>query len=811
MSHKSVELEKLINSDEASIGRAGYYKDAEYIDGNAYGYGAVEGEGVKLANIWRAVRKRKWLIIAITALVTLLVTVEVHRPKPIYEASATVEVKKDTWVMIKSGDTLLEEEADTALSLPTIKTNTLMLRSRPLLQDVVARLQLTREPDFFDITRKKRSILETFQSLSPLAGPQEQGNDQDSSTHRKPDEVESVESAEPAENPAQESEMSEEERALLRSYVRVLQDNLSVEPVKDTRVLRISFTHTDPNIAAAVANGVAESFIDRRFNNSTTRLNRATAWLRRTTQDLKAKVERAELTLSQYSREHNIYAPEAKATLTSDKLTNLHAQALRAETERVLKESLHDEVKAGRIEQLPEAFADPRSAALQVELGQLAIQEAQLSVSFGPKNPQVAEVRQKMDAIKQQIDKSRTLLEQKLKAEYARAARDEKTLKGALEQAKLEAVEDNQYAIQYNLLKEEADTARSLYTQFLQKTNQANIQLAEPPSHARLIEPADVPSYPLTPNRPLYILFAFLISFVGCAGAAFAFERLNKNIKSLEDVSRYVQLPAIGIIPEIKAQSSRHLLARNGKKGRGADERLAEASILRPATFSPVVSMDDRSVAAEAYRAVSTSVLLAPHDSPPKTLLVTSGLPGEGKTTTVINTAISLAQFGASVLIIDCDLRNPTTHKVFNMESGRGLSTYLSSDVGIDDLVRKLEIPNLHWLPAGPIPQNPAKLIISPKMKALLKTMGERYDHILIDSPPMVGVTDPIILSTLVDGVIVVVHGTKSTRERVRRTRHELSIVGAHIFGVVLNNINVTDYQYYEPDYKYIGSSKEDS
>jgi capsular exopolysaccharide synthesis family protein len=811
MSNKSVELEKLAGGDEASIGRAGYYKDADYIDENAYGYGPVQGEGVQLANIWRAVRKRKWLIAAITALVTLLVTVEVHRPKPIYEASATVEVKKDTWVMIKSGDTLLEEEADTALSLPTIKTNTLMLKSRPLLQDVVSRLKLTREPAFFDITRKKRSILETLQSLSPMTGSQQQVDEQ-GSTHPEPDEVESAESVETADNPEQqESEMSEEERALLRSYVRVLQDNLSVEPVKDTRVLRVSFTHTDPHIAAAVANGVAESFIDRRFNNSTTRLNRATAWLRRTTTDLKSKVERAELTLSQYSREHNIYAPEAKATLTSDKLTKLHSEALRAETERVLKESLHEEVKAGRIEQLPEAFADPRSAALQVELGQLAIQEAQLSVSFGPKNPQVAEVRQKMDAIRQQIEKSRTALEQKLKAEYARAARDEKTLKGALEQAKSEAVEENQYAIQYNLLKQEADTARSLYTQFLQKTNQANIQLAEQPSNARLIEPADIPSYPLTPNRPLYILFAFLISFVGCAGAAFAFERLNKNIKSLEDVTRYVQLPAIGIIPQIKAQSSRQLLARNGngKNGRAGDERLSGS--FRPASFSTVVSTDDRSVAAEAYRAVSTSVLLAPQDSPPKTLLVTSGLPGEGKTTTVINTAISLAQFGASVLIIDCDLRNPTTHKIFNVESGRGLSTYLSSDVGIDELVHKLEVPNLHWLPAGPIPQNPAKLIISPKMKALLKTLGERYDHILIDSPPLVGVTDPIILSTLVDGVIVVVHGTKSTRERARRTRHELSIVGANIFGVVLNNISFTDYQYYEPDYKYLGSKKEDS
>ena len=806
MSNKSVELEKLANGDEASIGRPGYYRESEYLDdAYAYGYGHdTRGEGLKLSAVWRATRKHKWLVIIIPALVSLLVTIEVNRPKPIYEAAATVEIKKDTWVMIKTGDTVLEEEADSALSLPTIKTNTLMLKSRPLLQDVARQLELEREPGFFDIQRKKRSLWETVQSLSPFAKGQEQGQ-MNAQGPISPPEPSSSES-DPAETPDQESEMSEEQKELLRSYVSVLQDHLSVEPIKDTRVLRIRFTHTDPKIAAKVANGVAESFIDRRYNTSTTRLSRATAWLRRTTQDLKAKVERAEVTLAQYSRDHNIYAPDAKASLTSEKLTKLHSEALRAETERVLKESLHDEVKAGRIDQLPEAFADPRGAALQVELGQLAIQEAQLSVSFGPKNPQVAEIRQKMDAIKQQIDKSRTALEQKLKAEYARAARDEKTLKGALEQAKSEAVEENQYAIQYTLLRQEADTARALYTQFLQKTSQANIQLNEQPSNARLIEPAEVPWQPLTPNRPLYILAAFLVSFTVCVGLAFGLERLNKNIKSVEDVARYVQLPAIGVIPEIKSQSSRHLQARNGKQ-----RHLSDVSLLGPAKFNPVVSMDDRSLAAEAYRAVSTSVLLSAADNPPKTILVTSGLPGEGKTTTVINTAISLAQFGASVLIIDCDLRNPTAHKVFQLENGRGLSTYLSSDVAVDDLVCKLPIANLHLLPAGPIPQNPVKLIISRKMKDLLSTLGERYDHILIDSPPLVGITDPIILSTLVDGVIVVVHGTKSTRERVRRTRHELTIVGANIFGVVLNNINFTDYQYYEPDYKYIGSKTEDA
>ncbi len=184
-------------------------------------------------------------------------------------------------------------------------------------------------------------------------------------------------------------------------------------------------------------------------------------------------------------------------------------------------------------------------------------------------------------------------------------------------------------------------------------------------------------------------------------------------------------------------------------------------------------------------------MLLSTAGNPPKIVLVTSGQPGEGKTTTVVNTAISLAQLGSSVLIIDCDLRKPATHKVFGLEHTKGLSTYLSRDIEIDGLIHRLQIPNLSLLPCGPIPPNPAELISSERMRNLLKMLSERYDHILIDSPPLIHVTDPVILSSLVDGVILVVHGGKSSRGVAQRARQELASVGAKVFGVVLNNVDV--------------------
>jgi polysaccharide biosynthesis transport protein len=212
--------------------------------------------------------------------------------------------------------------------------------------------------------------------------------------------------------------------------------------------------------------------------------------------------------------------------------------------------------------------------------------------------------------------------------------------------------------------------------------------------------------------------------------------------------------------------------------------------------------IDNRSSAAEAYRVVRTSMLLSTAGNPPKTVLITSSQPGEGKTTTVVNTAISLAQLGASVLIIDCDLRKPSAHKVFGVDHSKGLSTYLSRDIDIDGLIIKLQISNLSLLPCGPIPPNPAELISSERMRNLLRTLSERYDHVLIDSPPLIHVTDPVILSSLVDGVILVVHGGKSTRAVTQRARQELASVGAKVFGVVLNNVDLKrdgydDYYYH--------------
>ncbi|HEY6329365.1 MAG TPA: CpsD/CapB family tyrosine-protein kinase, partial [Blastocatellia bacterium] len=255
----------------------------------------------------------------------------------------------------------------------------------------------------------------------------------------------------------------------------------------------------------------------------------------------------------------------------------------------------------------------------------------------------------------------------------------------------------------------------------------------------------------------------------------------------------YIQLPALGIIPTFRSNSKRQGVT--GKQRPALSKGTQSVALSR-------VDANNKSAAAEAYRAFRTSLLLSTAGSPPKTILVTSGRPGEGKTTTAINTAISLAQLGASVLLVDCDLRRPSVHKAFNINQGQGLTTYLFRNVEIDSLIQSVSIPNLYVLPSGAIPPNPAELISSDRMKDLMRTLSSRFDHIVIDSPPLINVTDPVIVSTMVDGVVLVVHGAKSTRYMVQRAKQELTSVGAKIFGVVLNNIDLksegyNDYYYY--------------
>lgn len=819
---RDIELEATREIGPRPATRAGYASPVteQYVYADS-----LEGEEFHLRQLWRMARKHLWLVFSITVIATSLVALNAFRIRSTYEASATIEVRKENPALAKSSNVVIQTDDSSDINMDMLlKTQMVLLKSRPLLETVVANLKLDESPKFLDVNQSGL-FSEAFDAV--IKTPR--GSSDTPEAHAQvqagaalPDE--------PASDAEQSPRQSFAESERLAPYVSVLKDNMDVDQINDTRILRIAFTHTDPATAAVVANGIADEFVQQNFQTKTERFTKASAWLEEATRKLKARVEEDEKAFADYTRDHSIFSTEGTGTLTIGTLTTLHAQLMRATMDAMLKRSLYEEVMAGRVAQLPEAYSDARMVELQKEINKLAVEAAQVSLDYGSDNPRVKEVQQKMVTIQGQINANTKSLETKLKTDYERAVRDEQSISAALEQAKNRAVNENEANIRYGVLKQEMDTARALYREFLEKTGQANMQVAEQQSNLRLVEPARVPKSPVGPKRMQAIFLAFVVSLAAGIGLAFFLEYLDNTIKTVEDVTRYVQLPALGVIPMIQGRSQRLLSGRiRGKKARrkqipALSQKLVKSApntsedLLSPdpaqgtveasnddmsgITPEGLVMLDNRSSAAEAFRVLRTSVLLSTAGSPPKTIQVTSSEPGEGKTTTLINTAISLAQLGASVLIIDADLRRPTVHRIFGTNQEPGLSTYLSSNIEIDGLIQNLQIPNLSLLPCGLISPNPAELIGSTRMKNLLRLLSERYDHILIDCPPLANMADSIILSTLVDGVILVVHGNKSNREVVRRARHELLSVGAKIFGVVLNNVSVRHdgYKDYYPE-----------
>lgn len=773
--------EKTLTTEETAIMRpfatpriGGSYGD--------YGYGNEPTNGIHLREIMRTIRKRKWLVAVIVAIATILITVEIFRTPSVYRSTGSIEVQRDSPMIVKAKDQVVQFEDSDSLN-----TKKVIFLSRPLLEDVVVLLQLDQNPKFIESMRKK-SIMDAIRDISGRVSSQMGGDE-----GQREDATIASQSVNMQERTAEESKR-------LAPYVNVLRSKFKVESMAQTNIMEISFEHTDKELTAAIVNASINNFINRTWSRRTEKFTDTSGWLERSTRELKAKVQQAEAALADYTARNEIFSTDGKQSLTAEKLSGLSVQVMKAETERMLKGSLFEEVKRGKGNQVPEAFTDLKTASLKQKLGELQVEQSQLSVRYGPENPKVAEVEEKIKVLQGQISDNQRLFEDKLKTDYDRSVREEAELKRSLDLAKSETVQQNQASIRFATLQAELDTARGLYTEFLNKTKQADLQLVEQHNNLKVVETAEVPNSPIGPQRFRTILVGFLVSLIAAIGLAFFLEYLDNTVKSVEDIERIAQLPTLAVIPAISTVAPRILsekkkaesgqaLSVSPSEGRALTGSFAAAGA--QGKLTKLVTLDQLSSVVEAYRMLRTSVLLSAAGNPPKTILFTSGQPGEGKTTTAINTAISLSQLGSSVLLIDADLRRPTVHRVFKMGQSQGLSTFLSRQVEIDPLINKLWVPNLSVLPCGPIPPNPAELISSERMRLLLRELGEKYDHILIDSPPLINVTDPVILSTMVDGVILVVQAGRSTRDIVRRARQELGSVGAKIFGVVLNNLDI--------------------
>jgi succinoglycan biosynthesis transport protein ExoP len=483
-----------------------------------------------------------------------------------------------------------------------------------------------------------------------------------------------------------------------------------------------------------------------------------------------------------------------------DRLSGLNRQLLEAENERKVAEAAYRASLApGAAEALAEGQAREASDAA-TKLNDLRQKRAQLLVEYKEKYPEVQEVDQQIAVLEKQIKDSRNrataTVTTNLETRYRQGVAREQSLRSAFQKQRGEMLTQNEAAVNYRILQQEIETNKGLLDGLLQRAKENDVMMAGTPNNIHVVDYAPVPNSPVGPKRAQGMALAALVALVLGIALARYLDYLDDTIHSSDDVEKVLHLPALAVIPAIKNSARRRLastvnsLQLQKKSGNG----------LRPELL---LNADSSTPLAEAYRHLRTSILLSSAGGAPQTLLVTSSQPSEGKTTTAVNTALILEQTGAHVLVIDADMRRPRLHSIFELDNQRGLSTILASKMGEQEILDTIEHhkeSGVDVLTSGTVPPNPAELIGSESMQKLMAVLKSKYTHIVFDSPPIASFTDSVLISSLVDGVLLVVHGDHVSRSIVRRSRQVLQEVGAKIFGVVLNNVSLrpSDYYYYK-------------
>jgi len=755
-----------------------------------YGVDPNADNEVHFLDYWRAIRKRLWLVLGIVALVTMLAVVYVARKPDFYEAQARVQVDlEDTGVLNKPRP--LYGPTDDPIYF---NTQLQILVSPGLMRRVVRTLDLEHNPDFFKGNAAQQQS--TWQTLRRMVGL---GSKQQETGSKPQDQLPLTTTV--AQATARE-DLNEAKR--LAPYVNTILSGLKVEPVKESRgyyketsLIDIKYTHTDPQVAFKVVNAIAETYVYSNLEKRTEANSTTGDFLQKRIAELQQQIRTGEERLVNYAKNNQIISLDPNQNTVVERLAGLNQQLLEAENERKTAEAAYNAAKAPDAASALTDDSSKQTGEIEAKLVDLRQKRALLLVEATEEAPEVKEVDQQIGELDRQLKdarsrKSVTLLTN-LNTRYQQALEREQSLRKAFEQQRAQTLSQNEAAINYRIIQQEIETNKSLLNGLLQSAKENDVVLAGKPNNISIVDYALTPDSPVGPNRTRTVILAFFLSIGLGLGLALFLEYLDDTVHSTEEVERTLHLPALAVIPSVGGAVRRRVLPgttalqkhTNGN-GNGNAELL--------------MNVDGRSPLAEAYRHLRTSVLLSTAGRTPKTLLVTSSLPGEGKTTTAVNTAISLAQTGATVVIIDADMRRPRLQSIFGMQGQEGLSSILSSDVSEEEMlavIRTDEESGLSVLTSGPIPPNPAELLGSDQMRRLVAALQAKYTHVVIDSPPVSSFTDGVLISTMVDGVLLVVHGGRSSRHIVRRSKQLLNDVGAKIFGVVLNNVNLQSHDYY--------------
>jgi polysaccharide biosynthesis transport protein len=708
-------------------------------------------------------RKHQWLILTFLVTVVTLVSIATFKMKPVYEATARIEIDRDASSVLPfqatSTDAAYEDLQD------YIETQSKVLQSDTLAMETIKRENLINDPAFGGVPGGHEQLPVLSATAAPIVKP-----------------------------------------AILSEF----EGSLSVKLVPNTRLLDVTFEATDPQVAARVLNAHITEFKLQNFNSHLASSGEASTFLSGELDETRQKFQAAEEKRLQYERDNQIWTVDEKQNITTEKLSQIDKELTEAQSERIKKQADFDTANSGNVDAVPAIRESNQITSLTSKQSELRQQYIAELNRLGPNFPSVKSLSEQIKQIDQLISNEKKNIIGRLQQEYLTSVQRETLLTQALDKQKTEANAMAVKLVEYNILVRDAEANKQLYDGLSQKLKEANISGGLRPNNIRVIDPAMVPSGPSRPNRARNILMAFLVGLVGGLGLAFLREYMDNTVKTPDDIERLAKLPSLAVVPSFASldggKRSKMSKLLNSASQNGKDMNVELVSYSMP-----------QSQVSEAFRSLRTSLLLSQAGHPPQVILVSSALPREGKTTAAVNLAVTLAQLGDRTLLIDADLRKPGVTRALSLPEGKyaGLSSYLAGVSSMDMVtVPHPVIPNLCVLPTGPIPPNPADLLSSSRMHQGISELRNEYKFIVVDSPPVMAATDAVILSVLVDGVLLVVRSGETPKEAFMRTRDLLTGVKCRMLGVLLNAVDskAPDYYYsyrYYP-YSYGGYSQEE-
>ena len=696
-----------------------------------------------LADIWLVIWKRKLVITLVAASTFLLGALYTYLKKPVYESTAQIQIDPS-----QQGSLGLDDIVSKALSPSDfdsrLQTQVKILQSDTVSMQVIKDLDLAHKEAFAGKKRAASILVSDPLKMNP--------DDRD---------------------------------ALLENFKK----SEIVEVLPKTQMIGIRFRSTDRELATQTVNAVLGAYVLRNFESRYQGTKQVSEWLSQQMQDIKADASKAQQMLAEFQKQNNILGTDEKNNIITDRLSALNQQLMEAEADRIAKEARYRMASTGNPELVAAVVPSTTLQVLRTQEADLKAQYAQLDAKYGSGYPKMRELQAQLNRLSKAITEEIGNVDQRLHDEFLTAGKSEDMLRKRFDAQKQEAFKLNESAVRYATLRHEVESSQALYDTLQLKLKEAGVTAGLASADINIVDRGKVPARPVLPRKALNLALSLFGGLLGGFILAFVMESLDDTLQTSEDVEAFSSLPVLAVVPQ---------LATSLKGSKDTAPQLPGAGL------GLMLMKHPKSQFADACRAACSSLLLSSVDYRPRLLTVTSAMPGEGKSVISCNLAISLAQRGGRVLLVDADLRRSSLHKQLDLDITVGLSSVLIGAHELDAVQNPLtDMPNLYVLPAGPRPPSPVEMLASDKMGQMLKRWATEYDYVVLDTAPLLPVIDTLPLAVASDAVILVVRSGWSRKKALTRMRDHLHRANAHIVGVIVNGIDLKLEHYYSDSSRY--------